>query len=251
MRRRVDNLKTSDKACDSPVYDLAKREDEFREEYGKDGLPKEHIDKYADKHSSVNLEKFEAQKENWIDGLTGLRNKEALYGEMPGLLSLAKRNGKNYSVLMLDMDFFKKVNDTYGHLAGDQALKVLADILKNSIRKSDLIYRFGGEEFAVALYDADSHFAQEIAEKIRESVERAGIVVLDEKENQQTLKKTVSIGCAGTDQLREWKKSEQEVNVDYVLEDLIRVADVSLYEAKESGRNKVILYDPEKNKMQL
>lgn len=247
-RERVDDLRKSDGPEDDSVYDLAKAEDKFREEYRRDNLLEDCLEKYADKFTTLNLEKFEAQKSNWIDGLTGLRNKKALYGEMPCLLGLAKRNNHDCSVLMIDMDFFKKVNDEFGHLAGDQTLKVVADIIRSSVRESDLLYRFGGEEFVVALYDTDSRLSQMIAEKIRKNVEKAGIVVLDEQDNQQAFKKTISIGCVGTDQIKEWESTTED-NIDDILEGLIRRADISLYRAKNTGRNKTVLYEPGNDKI--
>ncbi|MDP1884501.1 MAG: GGDEF domain-containing protein [Candidatus Moranbacteria bacterium] len=242
-RRRVEDLRRSDTSYADSVRDLAKSEDKFRKEYRKDGLPEELIGKYADKYTTLNLEKYEAQKSNWIDGLTGLRNKEALYGEMPGLMSLEKRNGHDCSILMVDLDHFKEINDVHGHLAGDQALKIVADIIRGSVRKSDLVYRFGGEEFLVALCNTDSRTSWEIAEKIRESIEKVSIIVLDEDGNQQALKKTMSIGCAGTDQLGMWKHTTDD-NVKDALEELIQKADSSLYKAKNTGRNQVVVFDP-------
>jgi diguanylate cyclase (GGDEF)-like protein len=130
---------------------------------------------------------------------------------------------------MIDMDYFKKVNDTYGHEAGDIVLKTLANILKNSVRKSDIIIRYGGEEFLVILQNIKNEKdALHVAEKIRKNVEDTVIDIGSDK-----IKKTVSIGISIYPNHCEkgWE--------------CIKAADIALYEAKRSGRNKKVLFEKE------
>ena len=128
---------------------------------------------------------------------------------------------------MIDMDYFKKVNDTYGHKAGDTVLKTLAKILKNSVRESDIVIRYGGEEFLILLQNVtDIIAAKKVAEKIRQAVENTEI-----QTEEATIKKTISIGISiYPDQCEKgWE--------------CIKYADLALYEAKKTGRNKVVLFN--------
>ena len=130
-----------------------------------------------------------------------------------------------YFFSMFDMDHFKSVNDTYGHPAGDAVLKTLAALFKNSFRVTDLIARYGGEEFVVLLGNTDLANGLIIAEKVRAEIEALDFIV---PEKDTPLKKTTSIGVA------EYIQTE-------TVEDFISRVDKALYEAKETGRNKVIL----------
>jgi len=158
------------------------------------------------------------------DPLTKLYNRRYFAKISAHILDLAKRNKKNLSVIMLDLDEFKKINDTYGHKIGDDTLVIFADTLTRCARKSDIICRFGGEEFVVLLPDTNIDGATMIAEKIRETTEEL-IVKVDEKKE---FKFTVSIGV-----------SEVEVEEEKNIEAAISRADSALYSAKESGRNRV------------
>jgi diguanylate cyclase (GGDEF)-like protein len=128
---------------------------------------------------------------------------------------------------MIDMDFFKKVNDTYGHEAGDLTLQTLSQIIQNSIRKSDIAIRYGGEEFLIILQNIKSiKDAINVAEKIRQKVEETTI-----KLSNATIKKTVSIGV-----------SVFPIHCHQGWE-CIKNADLALYKAKNEGRNRVIIFD--------
>ena len=106
------------------------------------------------------------------DTLTGLYNRRFLEGNINTILAGIQRRESNLAILMADMDFFKKVNDEYGHESGDQVLKSLSHILQNSVRATDLVIRYGGEEFLILLVDCSpDDFAMQIAEKIRTKVE--------------------------------------------------------------------------------
>ncbi|MBE0490661.1 MAG: GGDEF domain-containing protein [Sulfurospirillum sp.] len=161
------------------------------------------------------------------DGLTGLYNRKYLDEYIDKATAQAKRSKTNFGVLMIDIDYFKMVNDTYGHDIGDEVIRVLSKIMQNSIRESDIAFRFGGEEFLILLHQCTSDKAEEIAQKIRTTFEQQSI----KPANAQAFSKTLSIGVSifpdDADSL--WKT--------------IKYADISLYRAKESGRNKVVRFD--------
>jgi diguanylate cyclase (GGDEF)-like protein len=126
--------------------------------------------------------------------------------------------------MMVDLDFFKRVNDTYGHMAGDEALKQTAMRMKEGMRSYDLFARYGGEEFVVFLSDIDEEFVIEFAERIRKDIEEAS-----RKKDWKSVPITLSIGLALNDQADS-------------LEELLFNADKALYAAKRNGRNQTALY---------
>ncbi|KAA0259558.1 diguanylate cyclase [Deferribacter autotrophicus] len=133
----------------------------------------------------------------------------------------ANRYKSNYSIIMLDIDNFKNINDTYGHNVGDFVLKKLADAIKLNIRNSDTLARFGGEEFVILLPETDKEKAFLVAEKIRNKVENMEFDEINEKV-------TVSFGVASRDEAND-------------LDEVIKIADERLYKAKETGKNKVVI----------
>ncbi|MCW8895311.1 GGDEF domain-containing protein [Sulfurimonas sp.] len=163
------------------------------------------------------------------DGMTGLYNRRFLEELIDKIMSQATRNDDTYHVMMLDVDFFKMVNDTYGHDIGDKVIVELAAILKNSIRSSDLAIRYGGEEFVIMLQNATKESAMKIAKKIHSQF---GNTIFDVAPNE-SIQKTMSIGIAKfpTDGDTIWK--------------CIKYADTALYEAKNTGRNKIVEFKPE------
>ena len=168
------------------------------------------------------------------DPLTNLYNRRYLENILTPLISGAYRRGEKLAFLMIDMDYFKKVNDTYGHKAGDMILAELARILISTVRKSDIIIRYGGEEFLVILQNLkNENDAIEVAEKIRKAV--ASHEFDTEKEK---IHKTVSIGISifPTHCKQGWE--------------CIKYADMALYYAKNHGRNQVKLYNEELKKEQ-
>jgi len=161
------------------------------------------------------------------DGLTKLYNRRFLDEHLAKLIPQALREKINIGVLMLDMDHFKAVNDEYGHDVGDLVLKELSRILRENIRESDIIVRYGGEEFIILLIGIDTEkSAMDIANKLREKVSQNEINLYTEDK----LRKTVSIGLSLFPQ--------DSMNFDIILKN----ADVALYEAKENGRNKVVRF---------
>ena len=158
------------------------------------------------------------------DSLTGLFNARYLYEQLETEISRAKRYGHPLSLFMLDIDFFKRFNDAYGHLSGDEALRQVALVLKESSRETDTVARYGGEEFCVILPETDAPSAEIIAERIRRAMEShpvpTGI-------GDESVTLTVSIGIA---RMPSALRSAEE---------LVRAADKALYQAKEAGRNTV------------
>lgn len=168
------------------------------------------------------------KERNYIDGLTGLHNRKYLDDLIDIKLPKEIEEGNKYSILLLDVDYFKMVNDTYGHDAGDAILQKLSSIMKSNIGEDDAVIRFGGEEFLILLKDNEGTKAQTVAEKINQDFEKVSF-----KFNNETFNKTVSIGYSlfPTDTDHMWK--------------CIKYADLSLYEAKETGRNKIVKFKPE------
>jgi diguanylate cyclase (GGDEF)-like protein len=158
------------------------------------------------------------------DGLTRLFNKRYFLERLDSELKFAQRHHASLSLLMLDLDHFKKINDTNGHLAGDKVLTTIANVLSKTVRNEDVVARFGGEEFAIILRAIEIDSAQLMAERVRKLVEGATIQLDGGKE----LHATVSIGVATF-----------PTTPCKTLEDLVEAADKALYRAKHDGRNRV------------
>ncbi len=160
-----------------------------------------------------------------MDGLTGIMNRRFFMEQSEMEVRRAKRYGGPLTVIMLDADHFKHVNDTYGHDAGDDVLKFLAGAAGEDLREADLLGRLGGEEFAAILPQTPLAGAVEVAERLRERIESEPIAT-----RQGPVPLTVSLGVAA------WDESVQDVDM------LVKRADLALYEAKEGGRNRVALF---------
>jgi diguanylate cyclase (GGDEF)-like protein len=158
------------------------------------------------------------------DPLTLLPNRRKFFDVGEREMTRRRRTGADVSVLMVDIDHFKKVNDTAGHAKGDEVLRVFANILRDSLRAIDLPGRLGGEEFAVLLADTSISGAQRVAEKIRLNIEAMPIEGWTDVYGPIT----VSIGCASAEE-------------DRTLAEMLSAADKALYKAKEQGRNRVIV----------
>ncbi len=159
------------------------------------------------------------------DGLTGLLNHRAFMGKIEEEFKRLDRENQDFSLLILDIDFFKKVNDEHGHPIGDVALKSVARIIREMARSIDFVARYGGEEFAVGMVGANSNGAKKTAERIRKTVENTAVTA-----GSTPLQCTLSIGVASY-----YRGCENK-------ETLIAQADQALYHAKRSGRNRVCLY---------
>lgn len=162
------------------------------------------------------------------DALTGLANRHKFLERFELELARRGRTGKGLALLMVDVDHFKRVNDTWGHLAGDATLKSIARLLADSVRRVDLVARFGGEEFVVLLTDIERADVRIVAEKLRRRIEATPIVALA---SEAPLRITVSIGAVVLG-------ANEEGNLTVLLDR----ADQGVYVAKETGRNRVCLY---------
>ena len=160
------------------------------------------------------------RKDASTDALTGQGNRRALDALLVNQMEIAKRTGQAFSVLMLDIDFFKKINDQHGHMVGDDALRAFALRVREHLRQGDVCARYGGEEFVVVLPGAPLPKALEVAERVRQSVALSPLLTSPE------LYATVSIGAASLEPAQS-------------LESLLQAADAAMYAAKRGGRNQV------------
>jgi diguanylate cyclase (GGDEF)-like protein len=163
-----------------------------------------------------------------IESLTGLLRREAILETLDRELERAQRYGRPLTLAMADLDYFKKVNDLYGHLAGDTLLKAISQVATDGLRSTDSIGRYGGEEFLVVLPETDISGAVSVAEKIRSLVQKTAVPM----DNGAMVGVTISIGLAS---LRDDLPHQDRATA----RELIAAADRSLYEAKNSGRNRV------------
>lgn len=157
------------------------------------------------------------------DFLTGLKNRRYFREQVEHELLRAQRNKSQFSLLMIDIDFFKRINDNYGHHIGDIVLQEVAHHCEQAVRKADFVGRFGGEEFVIFLPESTFENALEVADRLRKNIEKT---ILAEVGNEK-IQITVSIGLVNTNQAK------------HSVDKLLDIADKALYEAKTNGRNRV------------
>ena len=162
-----------------------------------------------------------------IDPMTKLYNRRYFSEVSEDIFNMSKRTNNDVSLVMFDIDDFKNVNDTYGHHIGDKVIIGVADILLEYTRKSDIVCRYGGEEYIILLPDTELESSMKLAQTVRELVEKMVIIYDKDKE----LQVTISVGVSMVD-----------IAVDDDIEIAINKADNALYEAKRSGKNKVCSY---------
>jgi diguanylate cyclase (GGDEF)-like protein len=162
------------------------------------------------------------------DALTGLYNRRHLEERLSSELAAAQRHARALSLLLVDIDHFKSVNDRYGHLAGDEALKKVASVLAAALRKEDVLARFGGEEFVVIARETGLAGARALGERIRQAVESARLSF-----EGREVGLTVSIGVTVSIGISEYVPGRTD-------RDLFQAADRALYAAKQGGRNRVV-----------
>lgn len=165
------------------------------------------------------------KESSYKDFLTGAYNRRYFYTHAQQILENSAKNKENIALALLDVDYFKKINDKYGHDAGDKCIIEVCKILKETLRPTDLIARFGGEEFSILLENISQDQTQTLLENLRKKFEENKIIY-----NDQTIQFTVSIGayCATAKQK---------------LEQMLKIADKALYECKDSGRNRLKILD--------
>jgi len=156
-----------------------------------------------------------------VDGLTQIYNKRYLYEALDKEWLRARRHARDLSIVMFDIDFFKRINDDFGHLAGDHVLRELAKLVQDRIRRDEVFARYGGEEFTLLLPETGLDGARALADSIRQMVEQHAFVFQNEH-----IPVTISLGCSCL------------TEEDRTVQDLIQRADEKLYEAKRQGRNR-------------
>ena len=156
------------------------------------------------------------------DPLTGISNRAAFDEALKREICSFKRHLTSFSLLVIDIDFFKNINDTYGHITGDTVLRGVAERIRDTVRRSDEVFRYGGEEFVVLLSNTDAEGARFIAERIRREIKRHSFSA------NENIKVTASIGIASTNTIRD-------------VGDTLYHADKALYQAKEDGRDRVVV----------
>lgn len=183
-------------------------------------------------HTTKELKRVvELEQETITDPLLGIFNRRFLDRRLQEELLRAQRHGLPLSLMLLDIDFFKKVNDTWGHQNGDIVLKHLAKLLVDTLRQTDLVARFGGEEFVLLLPHTHQGDARMLAERLRRTVEQTPVLITTSDDGYQELRVTISIGLS----------CMQQENDNCC--DMLERADKALYQAKQTGRNRVISCD--------
>lgn len=181
------------------------------------------------KQSAITIERANTYSEilqnATMDALTGLNNRRQFEIRLKEQFAIANRQNTPLCAIMIDIDFFKKFNDTYGHAVGDIVLRTTANVIKSQLREYDIPSRYGGEEFCIILPQTNIEEAKVVAERLRSAVEEVNIDIGGEK----PVKLTISVGLA-------------ELDIKDMPEDLYMKADKALYDAKESGRNRVVVY---------
>lgn len=185
------------------------------------------LDKWA-RLQQAKADKEELDRLATFDSLTGLYNRRAILARLRELTNLANRYKEDFSLIILDIDHFKKINDRYGHLTGDEVLEVTATLIRRNIRDTDIVGRYGGEEFIMVLPKTTLALSWIVAERLRSTIEKTEM----KDTAGHVFSITVSQGLAG------WERGEDVTS-------LVSRADEALYKAKEKGRNRVqILLGP-------
>jgi diguanylate cyclase (GGDEF)-like protein len=167
------------------------------------------------------------EQQSFLDGLTGLWNRSYLDRRLESELNVARRYGRPLSLVIVDVDHFKRVNDSFGHLFGDIVLQGIAEGLRAYARRSDIVARYGGEEFAILLTDTNLRSAMYVSERLRSSTESRHF-----EARTEVVSVTASFGVACT----------EDLGAELTPEELIRAADAALYASKDAGRNCVHLF---------
>lgn len=177
----------------------------------------------------------ERKQESVTDGLTHLYNKSFTENSLRRAIKANSRDAKGVSVVMVDIDHFKKINDGYGHQAGDHVLAITAKILQETTRETDIVGRFGGEEFMVILANSDQPGAKIFAERMRKRLEETKIEF-----EEKVIHVTASLGTAS---FTERHPNAVFPNLDEIVKELVKQADTALYHSKGNGRNRVTQFE--------
>lgn len=183
-----------------------------------------------------------AQYQAVHDGLTGVYNQKYFKEYLETEMCRSQRYKRPLSLIMCDIDYFKRFNDTYGHLAGDKILKTVASIISENVRSSDIVARYGGEEFAVLLMETSAEDAENIAKRLKELTDQAVEIagrIKDKIEHTKIAVDHSEVGVTMSMGVSSYKGDE-----GYKASQLINEADSALYESKSSGRNQITIFNP-------
>jgi diguanylate cyclase (GGDEF)-like protein len=161
------------------------------------------------------------------DDLTGLLTRRSFFVSCDALHKYSIRNNKNYSVLSVDLDYFKKINDEFGHAGGDEVLKTFGKISNSLSRSNDIVARVGGEEFVFFLPNTNLKQAKEFSQRLYQKIQHTDVIV-----DKRCIKYTISTGIA-----------INECIEDVELEEILKHSDKALYKAKNNGRNQIVMYE--------
>ena len=164
-----------------------------------------------------------------IDSLTGLYNRNVMFEFLEKEIETSRRFNENISLIIIDIDLFKEINDTHGHLAGDKALVHIAEVINGSFRKIDFCCRYAGDEFAILLPRTSLEDAEHLAARLKENIE-----TLPFEYHGKMLNLTISIGVA----------NREEIELGLTPDKLVREADSALLAAKRQGRNRYVIFEP-------
>lgn len=240
--RLISHLRAQDRTRNLPILVIAERTDEARVLRALDMGTNDYLARPVDRNELIARVATQIRKRRYqerlrenlqaslelaiVDPLTKLHNRRYLQSQLAAMLQEAAMRGTMVALLLLDIDHFKAINDTFGHDAGDDVLVECADRLRKLVRGVDVVARFGGEEFVVVMPDTDSYAASRVAERIRATIEKAPFAVSG---GSKSVRVTTSLGVAST------SGAERSV------EGLFKLADEALYDAKRLGRNRVVL----------
>ncbi len=170
---------------------------------------------------------IELRRQTMTDPLTKLYNRRYFYSALDNQLAYARRNKRNISIALIDLDKFKLVNDTFGHLAGDYILQVFSEILMNRVRQYDVVARFGGEEFTILFFDCDKKTANTILSRIKDEIYES-----EYQFESDLIQFTFSAGIVDLPDFE-----SDGIKID----DLLKIADQRLYKSKDTGRNRITI----------
>ena len=232
----VANISVSEEEARATFERLSQHQGGMQKDLGRAvGVKAVALDLVEQLEEELKIEDGQAQPSYWQleqmayrDQLTGVRNYRFFSSRLPEELQRAKRYRHQLSLLMLDIDHFKKFNDTHGHQAGNVALQHLARILDSTVRETDIVARYGGEEFALILPETTKRLAHEMAERVRSNIEASPVII-----GGNHHRVTVSLGVAT------FPRDSHTWN------SLIECADKALYMSKQAGRNRVTVYSPD------
>jgi diguanylate cyclase (GGDEF)-like protein len=210
------------------LYTKSKRAEETLQE-ASDNLEKEVMSRTSElKKAKDNLEQMSI-----TDGLSGLYNCRYLTHSLESELRRAKRYDRTLALLLMDIDYFKNLNDSYGHRCGDYVIKTVGKLLKSNVRATDVVARYGGDELAVMLIETSTKSAHEVAEKLKKEI---GSYLFQWQTKQLSVSLSIGLATAPAPGIQE-------------VSHLVDAADRALYQAKRAGRNTVVVFGQEERAM--